>query len=46
MYVPKSGTDFKPSILFSAASPHDGHVLNQKKGVAMVWVIRDLRVVF
>jgi len=45
MYVPKSGTGFKPSILFSAASPHDGHALNQSKGVTMVWVAGDLRVV-
>jgi len=45
MYVSKSGTAFESSILFSAASPHHGHVLNQRQGVAMVRVAGDLRVV-
>jgi len=34
MYVPKSGIGFEPSILFSAAGPDHGHVLNQRQGVA------------
>ena len=45
MYVPESGTGFEPTVLFSAASTHDGHVFNQRKGVAMMWVAGDLRVV-
>ena len=45
MYVTKSGTGFEPSILFSAASPHHDHVLNQRQGVGMVRVAGDLRVV-
>ena len=45
MYVPENGTGFEPTVLFSAVSPHNGHVLNQRKGVAMVWVAGDLRVV-
>ena len=28
MYVMKSGIGFEPSIMFSAASPHHGQVLN------------------
>ena len=36
MYVPKGGTGFEPTVLFSAASTHDGHVLNQRKGLAMM----------
>ena len=42
MYVTKSSTGFDPPILFSAASPHHGHVLNQRQGVAMVRVTGDL----
>jgi len=45
MYVLESGTGFEPTVLFSAASTHDGHVFNQRKGVAMMWVAGDLRVV-
>ena len=36
MYVPKSGTSFELTVLFSAASTHDGHVFNQRKGLVMM----------
>jgi len=45
MYVPENGTGFEPTVLFSVASTHDGHVFNQRKGVAMMWVVGDLCVV-
>jgi len=38
MYILKGGTGFEPSILFRAACPHHGHILNQRQGVAMVRV--------
>jgi len=38
MYAPKGGTGFEPTVLFSAASTHDGHVFNQRKGLSMMWV--------
>jgi len=46
MYVPESCACFEPTVLLSATSTHDGHVFYQRKGLAMMWVARDLRVVF
>ena len=45
MNIPKGCTGFEPMVLFSASSTHDGHVLYQKKGLAMMWVAGDLRVI-
>jgi len=45
MYIPKGCTSFEPTVLLSATSTHDDHVLYQRKGLAMMWVARDLRVI-
>ena len=45
MYIPKSCIGFKPTVLLSATRTHDGHVLYQRKGLAMMWVARDLCVI-
>ena len=39
MYIPKSYTSFEPTVLLSVSSTHDGHVLYQRKGLAMMWVV-------
>ena len=45
MNISKSGTGLKPTVLLYASSTYNGHVLNQRKGLAMMWVAGDLRVV-
>ena len=45
MNIPKGFTGFEPTVLFSASSTHDGHVLYQRKGLVMMWVTGDLHVV-
>ena len=45
MNVSKGHTSFEPTVLLSASSTHGGHVLNQRKGLAMMWVVVNLRVV-
>ena len=42
MHIAEGGTGLEPSILFGAAGPHNGHVVNEWKGVAMLWVNRDM----
>ena len=46
MYVPESCAGFEPMVLLSATSTHNGHVFYQRKRLAMMWVGRDLCVVF
>ena len=41
MYITEGGTGLEPVVLFGAASPHNGHVVNEWKGVAMLWVTRE-----
>jgi len=45
MYIPKGFTGFEPTVLLSAKSTHDGHVLYQRKGLAMIWIAGDLCVI-
>ena len=45
MYIPKGCTGFEPTVLLSTSNTHDGHVLYQRKGLAMMWVAGDLCVV-
>ena len=42
MHITESGTGFEPSVLFCAAGPHNGHVVNEWKGVAVLWVTGDV----
>ena len=42
MYIAECGAGLKPAVLFSATSPHNGHVINEWKGVAMLGVTRDM----
>ena len=44
MNVFKSGTGLKPTVLLGASSTHNGHV-NQRKGLAVMWVTGNLHVV-
>ena len=43
--IPKCCTGFESTVLLSVLSTHDGHVLYQRKGLAMMWVTGDLRVI-
>ena len=45
MYIPKGCTGFEPTILLSASNTHNGYVLYQRKGLAMIWFAGNLRVV-
>ena len=45
MYIPEGCTGFEPTVLLSATSTHDGQVFYQRKGLAMMWVTGDLRVI-
>ena len=45
MYMPKGCTGFELTVLLSATSTHNGHVLYQREGLAMMWVAGDLRVI-
>jgi len=45
MYIPESCTGLEPTVLLSATSTHDGHVFYQRKGLVIVWVAGDLRVI-
>jgi len=42
MHIMEGGTGLEPSVLFDVAGPHNGHVVNEWKGVAMLWVNRDV----
>ena len=42
MHITEGGTGLEPSVLFGAAGPHNGHVVNEWKGVAVLWVTRDV----
>ena len=42
MYIPVGGSGLKPAVLLCTASPHDGHVINERKGVAIMWVTGDV----
>ena len=42
MHITESGTGFEPSVLFCAAGPHNGHVVNERKGVVVLWVTGDV----
>ena len=45
MYIPEGCTGFETTVLLSATSTHDGHVLYQRKRLAMMWVAGDLCVI-
>ena len=45
MNIPKGYTNFEPTVLLSTTSTHDGNVLYQRKGLAMIWVAWELCVV-
>ena len=45
MYIPKGCTGFEPTVLLSATSAHDCYALYQRKGLTMMWVAGDLRVI-
>ena len=40
MDIMEGGTGFEPSVLFGTAGPHNGHVVNEWKGVVVLWVTR------
>ena len=42
MHIAEGGTGLKPAVLFGASSPNNSHVVNKGKGVAMLWVNRDM----
>jgi len=42
MHITEGGTGLEPLVLFGATDPHNGHVVNEWKGVAMLWVTRDV----
>ena len=45
MYISKGCTGFEPTVLLSATSTHDGHVLYQRKRLAVMWAAGNLRVI-
>jgi len=45
MNISKGRNCFEPTVMLSASSTHDGHVLYQKKVLIMMWVAGDLHVV-
>jgi len=45
MNISKGCTGFEPTVLLSATSTHDDHVLYQRKGLPIMSIAGDLRVI-